>query len=258
MINQNGTLSIDTFIEKVLYDKKKGYYSRKNPFGIKGDFITAPLVSPLFSEMIAVWVISFWMKLGKPKKFSFVELGPGDGIFCKTFCKTLKSFPEFEKSVKIYLLEKSEKLKKIQKNTIKYKNVVWINSLNEINSGPILFFGNEFFDAIPIKQFEIRKSDIYEKFIKLHKGKFERFLFKKASKNILKKLNDLNLLRKKGVIEFPQKGLKILKSIIKKIHKFKGGILLIDYGFKKPEGNDTLQSLKSHKKRNDRTRRVGD
>ena len=248
MINQNGTLSIDTFIEKVLYDKKKGYYSRKNPLGIKGDFITAPLVSPLFSEMIAVWVISFWMKLGKPKKFSFVELGPGDGIFCKTFCKTLKSFPEFEKSVKIYLLEKSEKLKKIQKNTIKYKNVVWINSLNEINSGPILFFGNEFFDAIPIKQFEIRKSDIYEKFIKLHKGKFERFLFKKVSKNILKKLNDLNLLRKKGVIEFPQKGLKILKSIIKKIHKFKGGILLIDYGFKKPEGNDTLQSLKSHRK----------
>ena len=60
--------------------------------------------------------------------------------------------------------------------------MVWINSLNEINSGPILFFGNEFFDAIPIKQFEIRKSDIYEKFIKLHKGKFERFLFKKASK----------------------------------------------------------------------------
>ena len=69
MINQNGTLSIDTFIEKVLYDKKKGYYSRKNPFGIKGDFITAPLVSPLFSEMIAVWVISFWIKLGKPNIF---------------------------------------------------------------------------------------------------------------------------------------------------------------------------------------------
>ena len=248
MINQNGTLSIDTFIEKVLYDKKKGYYSQKNPLGIKGDFITSPLVSPLFSEMIAVWVISFWMRLGKPKKFSFVELGPGDGIFCKTFCKTLKSFPEFKKSVKIYLLEKSEKLKKIQKNTINDKSVVWINSLQEINSGPILFFGNEFFDAIPIKQFEVRKSDIYEKFIKLHKGKFERFIFKKVSKNILRKLNDLNLLRKKGVIEFPQQGLKILKSIIKKIHKFKGGILLIDYGYRKPEGNDTLQSLKSHKK----------
>ena len=72
MINQNGTLSIDTFIEKVLYDKKKGYYSRKS-LGIKGDFITAPLVSPLFSEMIAVWVISFWMKLKKLKKFSLLN-----------------------------------------------------------------------------------------------------------------------------------------------------------------------------------------
>ena len=119
MINQNGTLSIDTFIEKVLYDKKR-LLLRKNPLGIKGDFITAPLVSPLFSEMIEAWL--FLDETWKTEKFSFVELGPGDGIF-KTFCKTLKSFPEFEKSVKIYLLEKAKNLKNTE-NTIKYKNVV--------------------------------------------------------------------------------------------------------------------------------------
>ena len=73
--------SIDKFIEKALYDKKFGYYSKKNPFGKKGDFITAPLISPLFSEMISIWVISYWIKIGKPKKFSFVELGPGNGVF---------------------------------------------------------------------------------------------------------------------------------------------------------------------------------
>ena len=115
MINQNGTHSIDKFIEKALYDKKFGYYSKKIHLVKNGDFVTAPLISPLFSEMISVWVISFWIKLGKPKKFSFVELGPGNGAFCKTFCRVLKNFPEFKKSVKIYLLEKSEKLIKIQK-----------------------------------------------------------------------------------------------------------------------------------------------
>ena len=94
-MSQNEIQSVEKFIEKALYDKKIGYYSHCNPFGKKGDFITAPLISPLFSEVITVWVISFWIKLGKPNKFSFVELGPGNGAFCKTFCRTLENFPFF-------------------------------------------------------------------------------------------------------------------------------------------------------------------
>tara|TARA_Y100000816_G_scaffold239722_1_gene186110 strand:- start:1730 stop:2776 length:1047 start_codon:yes stop_codon:yes gene_type:complete len=248
MNNQNEIFSVDKFIERALYNEKIGYYSQNNPFGKKGDFITAPLISPLFSEMIAVWAISFWIKLGKPKNFSFVELGPGDGAFCKTFCRILKNFPKFKRSVKIYLFEKSSKLKKIQKNLINNKNIIWIKSLNEIKTGPVLFFGNEFFDSVPIKQFKKNKSEIFEKFLQFEKGKFKKFIFKKISKKLFKELNDLNLVRKKGIIEYPQKGLRILDLIVKKIRKLKGGILLVDYGYTKPEGKDTIQSLKSHKK----------
>ena len=248
MNNQNEIFSVDKFIERALYNEKIGYYSQNNPFGKKGDFITAPLISPLFSEMIAVWAISFWIKLGKPKNFSFVELGPGDGAFCKTFCRILKNFPKFKRSVKIYLFEKSPKLKKIQKNLINNKNIIWIKSLNEIKTGPVLFFGNEFFDSVPIKQFKKNKSEIFEKFLQFEKGKFKKFIFKKISKKLFKELNDLNLVRKKGIIEYPQKGLRILDLIVKKIRKLKGGILLVDYGYTKPEGKDTIQSLKSHKK----------
>ncbi len=248
MINQNTTKSIDKFIESALYDKKFGYYSLNNPFGKKGDFITAPIISPIFSEMISIWIISFWIKIKKPKNFSFVELGPGNGAFCKTFCKTINSFPDFKSSVKIFLLEKSQKLKRMQKKVINEKNVVWIKSLDEIKKGPILFFGNEFFDSIPIKQFKVKRSIVYEKYIHLQKGKFKRFVFKKTTKKIIKKLQNFNLLRKKGIIEFPQDGLKILKKIAQKIKKLQGGILLIDYGYRRPQGNDTLQSLKSHKK----------
>ncbi len=248
MINQNRIQSIEEFIENSLYNKKFGYYSKKNPFGKTGDFVTAPLISSLFSEMVSIWTISYWISLGKPKQFSFVELGPGNGAFCKTFCRTIKNFPEFEKSVKIYLFETSKKLIKIQKNSINDKKVFWIKNLEQIKKGPILFFGNEFFDSIPIKQFKIIKSNIYEKFLLFEKGKFKKFLFKKISQKTIKKLKDLSLLRKKGIIEYPEKGLKILELIIKKIHKFNGGILLIDYGYKKAEGNDTVQSLMSHKK----------
>ena len=248
MINLDGVQSVDKFIEIALYDKNYGYYSKKNPFGKNGDFVTAPLISPLFSEVILIWVVSYWINLGKPKKFSFVELGPGNGAFCKTFCLTLKKFPQFEKSVKIYLLEKSERLIKIQKNLIKDKNVTWIKNLSQIKNGPTLFFGNEFFDSIPIKQFQVKRSNIYEKFIHFKEGKFKKFLFKKIQKKTFKKLKDCGLLRKTGVIEYPKKGLEILELIAKKINKLGGGILLIDYGYTKAQGNDTLQSIKSHKK----------
>ena len=248
MNNLNGTHSVEKFIESALYDKNFGYYSKKNPFGKQGDFITAPLISPLFSEMILVWVISYWINLGRPKEFALVELGPGNGSFCKTFCKNLKKFPSFENSVKIYLLERSETLTKIQKNSIKHKKVTWIKNLSQIKSGPILFFGNEFFDSIPIKQFEVKRSSVYEKFINFKNDKFNKFILKKISSKTAARLKKLGLLRKKGTIEYPQKGLKILSTIAKKIKKFDGGILLIDYGYTKAQGNNTLQSLKSHKK----------
>ena len=78
-IKENNLLSLDKFIGETLYNKKFGYYMKKNPFGKYGDFITAPNISILFSEMIAIWIISFWENLKKPKKFNLIELGAGNG-----------------------------------------------------------------------------------------------------------------------------------------------------------------------------------
>ena len=83
-------IPVDKFINRALYDKKKGYYLTKNPFGKYGDFITSPGISPLFSEMIAIWIISFWNDLGCPKKFNVIELGPGNGDQCRIMIKTFK------------------------------------------------------------------------------------------------------------------------------------------------------------------------
>ena len=86
---------IDRFIERVLYDERYGYYSKENPFGKNGDFITSPEISFLFSEIIAIWIVYFWEKLNKPKKFNIVELGPGSGQLSKIAIRTFKKFPEF-------------------------------------------------------------------------------------------------------------------------------------------------------------------
>ena len=157
-------LPIDKFLENVLYNKK-GYYSSNLPFGAKGDFITSPGISDLFSEMIGVWIISTWQSLGEPKNFNIIELGPGDGSLTKILLRTFRKFSTFNKSANIFLYEKSNKLKNLQKKNINSSKVKWIKDFNNLKKGPVIFFGNEFFDAIPIKQF-LRKDGVFlEKYL---------------------------------------------------------------------------------------------
>ena len=114
-------LTIDRYINKALYNKKTGYYMKSDPFGKKGDYITSPNISILFSEMIAIWIIAFWQNLKCPKKFNLIELGAGNGEMMVNIIKTFEKFPFFKKCYKIHILEISSYLKKIQKKNLKKK-----------------------------------------------------------------------------------------------------------------------------------------
>ena len=242
------SIPLDQFIDLALYNKKTGYYMKKNPFGRDGDYITAPLVSKLFGEMIAIWCISFWEHLGKPKKFIITELGPGDGSLCKDLMETFKKFDHFYQSLEMKLIEKSLKLKKIQKNKINNKKVEWINDIEDLKSGPIVFLCNEFFDSLPIKQFYKKNNFFYEKHIGLlKKSKTVDFFYKKADKKLITTLKKLNLFDGKSFVEYPVSGINYLKKISKKIKKFGGSILLFDYGYTETKSSNTLQSISKHR-----------
>ena len=243
-------LPIDKFFQNVLYDKKYGYYASKYPFGKKGDFTTSPKISSLFSEIIAIWIVASWEIFGKPKKFNIVELGPGDGSLTKILLNTFKKFPKFNISKKVFLYEKSSYLKKIQKKNILDNEVKWIKNFNNIKGGPIVFFGNEFFDAIPIKQFKKIKGSYFEKNYLLKQNNEIIEIFKKVSKNNLKMIQSFKTLKDLNFIEFPKFGFQELKKIIKVISKLNGCILMIDYGYMKPNNQNTLQSVMSHKRNN--------
>ena len=241
-------LPTDKFFRNVLYDKKFGYYTSQMPFGKNGDFITSPKISSIFSEIIAIWIMSSWETFGKPKNFNIVELGPGDGSLAKILLKTFKKFPEFNSIKNMFLLEKSIFLRKVQKKKILNKDARWIDNLSEIKKGPVIFFGNEFFDAIPVKQFKKIKNNIFEKYYTLEKDKNIKEIFIKASPASIKIIKSYNSLKNLRYIEFPQFGLQELKKINKKISKLGGCILMIDYGYLKPNNQNTLQSVMNHKK----------
>ena len=111
-------IPLDKYINLSLYDKKNGYYMKKNPFGDQGDFTTAPNISRLFSEMIAIWIISFWQSLGCPKKFNLIELGAGNAEMMKIIIESFQNFPSFLNSCNFLILEKSPSLIEIQRKKL--------------------------------------------------------------------------------------------------------------------------------------------
>jgi NADH dehydrogenase [ubiquinone] 1 alpha subcomplex assembly factor 7 len=247
ILKKQKSLPLDQFINIALYNKKYGYYMKKNPFGKDGDFITSPMISNLFAEMIALWCVSFWEHLKKPKKILIVELGPGDGSLCRDLLKTFKRFNTFYSCVKVNLLEKSEKLKKIQYIKIKNKKVRWIKSINQIKYGPIIFLGNEFFDALPIKQLCKKNNTLYEKHVILSKNKKKLdFIYKKINRKIIKYNNFLNSSSSTKFLEYPITAIKYLIAIAKKINKFNGSLLICDYGYIFSKKKSTLISIAKH------------
>ena len=243
----NRKIPVDKFLEKALYEPKVGYYNNRIPFGKNGDFVTSPTISNLFSEILAVWIISTWEKFEKPETFNLVELGPGDGSLTKVLIQTFKKFPKFNKSVKIFLYEKSNLLKKIQKKKIASDQIKWIKNYNSIKKGPIVFFGNEFFDAIPIKQFAIKNKKFLEKCFLLKRDTLIE-TYKRASSIDISDIKSFNALKRQNFVEFPKSGFVELNKIIKKISSLSGGILLIDYGYLKSFNGSTLQAVRKNKK----------
>ena len=246
-IKLNLKVPVDEFCEKFLYDKKSGYYTNNIKFGANGDFITSPTISNLFSEIIGIWIVSAWESIGEPKKFNIVELGPGDGSLVSVLLKVFKKFPKFYNSSKVYLYEKSNLLKKNQKVKLKNENIKWISSFNKIQGGPVIFFGNEFFDAIPVKQILRSKNQFIEKCYRINKNGLHE-AFKKASVYDISKIKSFKILKNLNFIEYPKLGFKELNKITKKISSLTGGILLIDYGYLDAINKSTLQMVKNNKK----------
>tara|TARA_B100001173_G_scaffold253039_1_gene224312 strand:+ start:552 stop:1595 length:1044 start_codon:yes stop_codon:yes gene_type:complete len=239
--------SLDSFIDKSLYEKNKGYYQRKIKFGRNGDFITSPGISKLFSEMIAIWIVSFWENLNKPEKINLVELGAGNGELLEVLINTFNKLEMVKDKFKFYIFEKSESLKKLQKKKFS-ENVEWLNDFNKLPNSPTIFLANEFFDALPIKQFIKMDEQWYENFVLLNNvGKFT-LKKKKVTKKKMDKIFNQGIDESQNFIEFSPLMVKYLKSICKKIKSSKGGILLIDYGTSNKKMYNSLQGIKEHRR----------
>ena len=246
-INKLNNITLDQFINWALYDKNFGYYMKQNPFGEKGDFITAPNITRLFSEIITIWLVTFLKSIGSPKKFNLIELGAGNGEMMKVIYQTLNNFPEHFSSCNFMIHEKSPYLIDQQKLNLRSEKITWIKNIKENYSDPTIFLANEFFDALPIKQFFKRQDGWYERFVNLTNPKKATFNEIKTNIKLTEEQLNFEISKRQNIIEYSPEAFKYLKNIGNIIEKNEGGILIIDYGYLNSKMKNTLQAVNNHK-----------
>jgi SAM-dependent MidA family methyltransferase len=173
-IRRDGPLRIDEYMAACLGDPRHGYWRKADTIGANGDFITAPEISQVFGELIGLWCAVTWQALGQPAPLHLVELGPGRGTLMQDLLRAAQAAPLFLGATNVYLIEISEPLRTAQRNTLAAYGVAsdpratgsaaaparstawppisWHDSLDRVPEGSAIVIGNEFIDALPIRQ----------------------------------------------------------------------------------------------------------
>lgn len=229
-IKQHKAIPIDEFMRIAV----KHYYANNEPFGEQGDFITSPEISQMFGEMIGIWCIQTWRKL-KLEKFSLVEIGGGKGLLMKDLLRATKHDKVFNDNLdKIYMVETSERLKQIQQQEVNDERGCWVDHIDQVPEGNLLVIANEFFDALPIKQYK-KIGESWKEIVVVDKD--DKLSF--ALDNHVVDIHD------KDILETSLESLEYAKCIAKKL--VHGAMLIIDYGYLKKPNASTLQAVKNHK-----------
>jgi SAM-dependent MidA family methyltransferase len=226
---------LEECISQALYHPHHGYYAKSTVIGKNQDFITAPHLTPLFSQCVAQWCVDQWVNAGRPIPFNLIELGAGQGTMLRDILSTFKAVPTLFDFLQIHILEKSENLKAIQKVTLEgYPKVQWIESLDSIQSGYSVILANEFFDALPIQYYRQTTEGVEEAIIT-------------QSADLAWRPTNLSPQSFSHPIFMTSKHYElVVKQIAGLLNKVGGVGLIIDYGNDYPAF--TLQAIKNHKK----------
>jgi NADH dehydrogenase [ubiquinone] 1 alpha subcomplex assembly factor 7 len=150
----SGPISIADFMAEALGHPTLGYYRRApSPIGAAGDFVTAPEISQMFGEMVGAWLAERWQAMGRPACVRLVELGPGRGTLMSDALRVTRAVPGFHGALALHLIESNASLRAQQAVVLAAHQPTWHERFEEVPAGPLLLVANEFFDALPVRQF---------------------------------------------------------------------------------------------------------
>jgi NADH dehydrogenase [ubiquinone] 1 alpha subcomplex assembly factor 7 len=246
VIASEGPLTVARYMRAALLHPEHGYYTQRDPLGWAGDFITAPEIHQMFGELIGLWCADAWQRLGAPPAVNLVELGPGRGTLAADALRAAAALPAFHSAIHLHLVEASPALRRIQEKTLAAVGAVWHATLDGVPDGPTIVVANEFFDALPIRQF-IRGADGWRERLVDWNAAAGEFVF--VLDTVVSPLNTMIGQRwpnapPASVAEISPDG----EAIAAWIGRRGAVALIIDYGHARFQLGDTLQAVKSHRR----------
>ncbi|WP_054007012.1 class I SAM-dependent methyltransferase [Cypionkella psychrotolerans] len=240
-IQATGPITLADYMAECLLHPQHGYYSTRDPFGAAGDFTTAPEISQMFGELLGLCLAQTWLDQGAPTRFTLAELGPGRGTLMADVLRATKRVPGFHVAAQVLLVEASATLRKRQRITLADHTVQWADHLAP-GETPLYLLANEFFDALPIRQFTKAPQGWEETLIGVGNGQLT--MGKSAPAAISQLDHRLTDTKPGDIVEICPAAAPIMQTIAAQIETHGGAALILDYGDWTSHG-DTFQALKA-------------
>lgn len=265
-IKATGPTTVANYMKEVLVNPLAGYYMHKDVFGDSGDFITSPELSQIFGELIAIWFLNEWSKVGSPKPLQIVELGPGRGTLSQDILRVFNHFNSL-KSASLHLVEVSPMLSDIQARNLCMQNqiitdpdsmihrqgishegipVKWYKQLNDVPKAFTLLVAHEFFDALPIHKFQKTDRGFREILIDIQPDQDLAFRYVVANEETPALKMFVNEKDKREHVEVSPESIVLMQQIAERLEQDGGFGLIADYGHD-GSGTDTFRAFKKHK-----------
>jgi SAM-dependent MidA family methyltransferase len=250
LIQAQGPISIAQFMTIALHDPQSGYYATRDPLGARADFITAPEISQMFGELLGLWTVQCWHDAGKPEAH-LVELGPGRGTLMADALRAIRQLlPEFLAKVDVALVEISPALTAIQKQTLAScgARLHWATQIDDsFADKPLFLIANEFFDALPVRQFVKTERGWCERMVVANNGALEFAISPDAVPSSLIPANR-DGAPMGAFYETAPASCAIVQQVAQIIAHKGGAALIVDYGYGADAGfGETLQAIAAHK-----------
>ena len=244
-IRTTGPISIATYMGLCLTHPTKGYYKGANPLGAQGDFITAPEISQMFGELIGFFFVSVWQQMGSPKEFTLLELGPGRGTLMADMLRVACRAEGFRDALDLRLFETNPALIAEQNTRLEAYGAKWVDSFEKVGPGPLLIIANEFFDALPIRQFVRGRDGWHERMVGLSDGK-RSFGLNPTPVPISAMPERVASAPENAVFEVGFANGEVMSRLARIVSGQGGAILVIDYGYGQTQTGETLQAVRAH------------
>ncbi len=242
-IAATGPLTVADYMAECLLHPDHGYYSTRDPFGVQGDFTTAPEISQMFGELAGLCLAGAWLDQGRPPAVTLAEPGPGRGTLMADILRATRGVPGFHDAVRVHLVEASATLRARQRETLARHEVSWADSLDDLPEAPLFLIANEFFDALPIRQFVRDPAGWRERVVGLVDGALGFGLAPPAPQAAL--AHRLADTRPGDIVEICPAAAPAMAAIAGRIARHGGAAVIVDYGGWHSLG-DTLQALSRH------------